>query len=641
MPPPASPSSPPSWSNAPLRPEDQDAPLSLGLVLRAATPLTPFIVLRQTFGATVFLGCSRDRAGTAQALLEIWVQEPPAPHRSLRGPVLGGNGEADAAWRHLVDALTESAGASLVRTGWEDAPLPPIRVDVTPGRAHPVNDPESGGRLEVCTNDAALAKAGLPPYPVARQRLLWDRTAAEKPRFYRFARAGDDVAGEGGVSLLPDDWRVFNPHGGWLLVRPYAPVCLVAFADLLTGQPLEANRAWLPPLPAALAEGGSGSEPPASSSLLHGRHSPEDRALEVLFLKLDLIKQTLERLHAHTRAHRRPFLGLGAESFRVAWPAGARELPSAWTAEVHLVDVPAAFPISLAGVEAPYYVRPEPVVASVYQPRSVAGYHRGTAGVRLREAVPVDGGKVSLELTLLPEDALQTAATDLLRVSLPSEAGSLEVYGHPDTLRGLGPGELRLRSFPMNLAPSSAAWVQRSAGVPLSAVPYERLPQLSSPYDGYAVAVLACRLLFVGPGLPLPVAVDELLSLASTVSAPSAASAPLAERITHAFVQDERWARTLGPQRLRADGMPDHAIPRPFWAEVLAAILRLLPGAVPESHCQDWGDAPPLAPERAHEGALAEFRSLCTVLRGWVLRETAPNRELRAVIDDLRTREGR
>ncbi|MBV9998227.1 MAG: hypothetical protein JO015_03845, partial [Verrucomicrobia bacterium] len=135
------------------------------------------------------------------------------------------------------------------------------------------------------------------------------------------------------------------------------------------------------------------------------------------------------------------------------------------------------------------------------------------------------------------------------------------------------------------------------------------------------------------------IVIDELLSFAAQLASEQARQEPLRERIVRLFGQEARWSRTLGPQNVRRqpgrDGQPEAKIPVDLWAEVLAVLVKLLPGG-PDSYCRDFGDAPPLALEVAFQGPLTDLRRLEVLLRGMVTDESEPNAEVQDAIDEVR-----
>ena len=63
------------YRSVPLRPEDRDAPIAICLFVRIdPSEFPPFILLRETMDASIYLGCLGDRSGHPKAWIEIWVQ---------------------------------------------------------------------------------------------------------------------------------------------------------------------------------------------------------------------------------------------------------------------------------------------------------------------------------------------------------------------------------------------------------------------------------------------------------------------------------------------------------------------------------------------------------------------------------------
>jgi len=153
---------------------------------------------------------------------------------------------------------------------------------------------------------------------------------------------------------------------------------------------------------------------------------------------------------------------------------------------------------------------------------------------------------------------------------------------------------------------------------------------------------LAIRTLLVNDSGGLLVALDELLSLARQVALEHKPDVPLPARIGSIFRQKADWLLSLGPHRLLAESLsPDDAItivPADLWYEVLAAMVRLFPGAGPDSYCADLGDAPPLALESVFDRPLADLENLLVKTRSLIAIDWTFNQEIRAVIDEFRHR---
>jgi hypothetical protein len=136
----------------------------------------------------------------------------------------------------------------------------------------------------------------------------------------------------------------------------------------------------------------------------------------------------------------------------------------------------------------------------------------------------------------------------------------------------------------------------------------------------------------------LPAALDDLLGLARQAALEYKPDLPLPTRLAGIFDRKSGWLESLGPHRLLAESLsPKEAIelvPPELWHEVLAAIVRLFPGAGPDSYCADLGDAPPLALETVFDRPLVHLDNLLLKTRGLVVIDWGFNREIRAVIDE-------
>jgi hypothetical protein len=200
----------------------------------------------------------------------------------------------------------------------------------------------------------------------------------------------------------------------------------------------------------------------------------------------------------------------------------------------------------------------------------------------------------------------------------------------------LAKGERRFRTIPQKHSPKDAAALASAKGVPLPGTSFRVVPLLSTPCDLYALGVLAVRVLLAGEKAALPVVLDEALSLAKQAASEHDASVPLATRIGSIFGRDKRWGTALGPQLLTTDEMePTEAmdvVPAGLWWETLAAVIRMFPGAGPDSVCRDFGDARPGAMHLVFERAASDLEALIRKTRSLIVIDWNYNREIHAVI---------
>ncbi|TVQ53192.1 MAG: hypothetical protein EA377_08560 [Phycisphaerales bacterium] len=137
-------------------------------------------------------------------------------------------------------------------------------------------------------------------------------------------------------------------------------------------------------------------------------------------------------------------------------------------------------------------------------------------------------------------------------------------------------------------------------------------------------------------------AVDEVMSLAREVSMDHDPEVGLALRVRAVFDRDDRWASSLGPQRLSHQFQtPEDAfgiVPSELWWNTLAMILRAVPAAGPDSTCRDASDATIESPERVFQTMLDDLRLLIVQSSSLLIPDQAANHEIHGVIRNLAAR---
>jgi hypothetical protein len=218
----------------------------------------------------------------------------------------------------------------------------------------------------------------------------------------------------------------------------------------------------------------------------------------------------------------------------------------------------------------------------------------------------------------------------------------VDLYAKLDTKAAMAAGEWRFRTVPQRFKGEAPGQLGAAKGVPLPDSPFEVIPLVSTPADLYALGVLAVRTLLVDPRVSLPVAVDEVLSLARQLAAEYDAALPIDERIRRLFDKDPRWLASLGPQRLSFEAIDPGEVfglvPSPLWWSTLAAIVRMFPGVGPDSRCADLGAAPASAVQRVFDPVLADLDSLLRRTRSLIVIDWKYNREIHAVVRGFLTK---
>ena len=625
----------------PLQGEDGDGPIRICVIAGPATRGgTPFYLLRETVDASIYLGCLTDRAGDPKTWIEIWVQNIDHITESFRARLEAlSNPSVDQRWFERLAMFRKINRNTLFETGWETVHPSPTYFDSRAGRFICPVEPATSRIFRLCTEDNALAAAGLPRYTGSLHRYLWNGPGAEPAVFVATtagcpAPAGIFTIGEVFPGLMP-----FNPSGGFLLVRLFDPIGIADYADLLGG------RSWSGPAagPAHFGLGGAYSHLQDANSLVQrgahlfsGRNGNAGLLREVFHLKLNLIVQALSQTRAAIRSQQMPMLNLNSESFRVRLSQTGTGLPFLWTALVDLVESSAGVPLPIETSESRYFIPPAMPGASIYRPGTLPMLSIGEGVLRIRQVLPAVLEGTRIEATLASDERLEAAASDLIHLRFALPTGRVDLYGHSDKSEALAKGETRIRTLPQKLPADALIAIQQAAGVPIRTVHFETLPMLASPCDMYALGVLAVRLLLVDDETTVSVALDQLLSLAQQVSTKYTDDKTFPVRLRSVIDEDERWCLALGPHRLTTRSelreVAPRVIPADLWWDTLGIILRLFPGAGPDSFCRDFGDAPSLALERIFDQPLAELEALQARTRSLVVTDWDENLEIHEAI---------
>jgi hypothetical protein len=628
---------PDGYSPLPLYLEDGDVPLNICLISRSAPTLkAPLLLLGETIDASIYLGCLTDKNRDPKAWLEIWVQNVDSMAESFRAQIeVVSNSLIDRRWSARLATFQKLDRSAIIETGWETVHPLPAFMDAKAARLiHPV-EPATNRPFTLCTEDAALVSAGLPAYTSSLHRYLWNGPGIETPAFVATTNGAPTPTGIKTASELFPSLFPFNPNGGFLLVRSFCPLRLVDFADLLAG------RSW-----PGFASGGVSFDFGGAYSqlgdadtlvqrgahLFAGRDGGAGQLREVFHLKVNLILQCLSQTRDAVRCLQLPLLNLGANSFRVRLSQTGTGLPFFWTARVELTESSAAVALPIATSQSRYFIPPAVSGPSIYRPQNLSGLSSGKGVLRIRKVLPPVPEGSCIEATLATDERLQIAGNDLIHIRLGLPMGRVDLYGHADESQAFAKGETRIRTLPQKLSDDVLHALDQASGTPIRNAHFEVLPMLASPCDMYSVGVLSARILLADEENTLPIAVDQVLSLAHQVAAKYAEESPFSVRLGAVVNEDPRWSLALGPHRLTARPemreMASRVIPTELWWETVGIILRLFPGAGPDSFCRDFGDAPSFALDAVFEKPLAELELLQLRTRSLVVTDWDQNNEI-------------
>jgi hypothetical protein len=635
---------PDGYEAVPIGVAQTQAPLRICvLVAREPDPSAgPFVALRSALDARVLLGCLTDARGTVHRWLEVWLQDLSA----LAGaPALMAealcSAELDRRWaRRFADLVALDPGA-VIATGWEDVhPLPSLIDTARLEPVHPAHA-ESGTPWRLCEDDGVLTQGGLPAYGSSLHRYLHAPEAQPAAGFVPVTPEAPVNANTRPVSEVLPDGAALLPldlAGGLVTVREHCPIRFEPFVDVLGGGTWDGvrhGRATLDLTGLAGELRGDGGSPHQGRLFLERGGRP-GRLVEVLHLKIRLLRDAFRAVRDAVRQQQRPVLDLSADSFGVRLASVDSALPLLWTGTAVLCDPGSTVALDVGAADVEYYARAGPQHASVYRPASAAPPVSGTGSLRIRQVLGVADDATIVEATLATQERVTASASDLIWVRLALACGPVDLYARRSEQPGLAVGETRLRTVAQRLHQEAAAALGATQGVPVEGVSFQVLPFLSTPCDLYALGVLAVRALLVDAERALPVVLDDVLSLAGVVAQEYDEAHETGSRVRAVFEREQKWQQALGPHHLLHDALSaeeaSQAVPCGLWCDVLGAVLRTFPGVGPDSECRDLGDAPRGAIHQVFESSLADLERLLLRTRDLIVTDWPFNREVRHVV---------
>ena len=270
----------PGFRCVPISQAEAAASIRLCVAIRetADTASGHFLLLRQTQDARVLLGAISDSAGRVHQWVELWYQETESDTPNVL---------RDQTWDALATNLEQSESES--HYALADRPIQPVVLDSKTWQ------PTSESAL--CTDDQALASAGLPTYSGSSARFA--RTAD------KFIALNEAAKAFPGAEPLPAQGIPLNPGAGKLIVRRFAPLAIDEFAELLGGKPWSGltNARKIFRLDGVYRElSDEAAMRTKGRHFLGTRRDMAGRLAESLFLKVTLIRQCMRRVADESRA---------------------------------------------------------------------------------------------------------------------------------------------------------------------------------------------------------------------------------------------------------------------------------------------------------------------------------------------------
>ncbi|MFH0879676.1 MAG: hypothetical protein V2A34_08185 [Lentisphaerota bacterium] len=636
---------PEGYAMVPLSAPQKDAPVKVAVLVRSKPEPSggALVVLRRTMDAMVLLGGLTDRADRVHRWFEIWIQQtgaiygsPLARRQALSNTIL------DARWSLQFQALENLESDLFIETGWETShPLPLfIRTDsMTP--LHPLHA-ESGNPWRLCENDAVLLAMDLPAYSSSLHR-YWHVAELGDPSPFvpvtaEAPKNASCISMEQALGACAGAVAV-NPEGGLMLIRDYSPLRMDDFIDVLGGRAwdgLKHGRSVLALTGTAEAFKDTAPEEKAVRRLFLSRHGTATCFLERYYLKLKLLADAVSAVSRYIELAQEPLLNLSVESFSLQLQDFSPALPLLWAARLRLADAGNVVSIPLSGTGRKHRIMLEGQGPSIFWAALLSRLSRGQGTVRIRKVQAEVRGQTLIEGTFETREAIEPGRNDLLWLRLPGATGCFDLYAQLEKASSLAAGEWRFRSSDQSWSKSQAEALKAMEGVVSKDVPFEVLPQLSSPCDLYAIGVLAVRILLQNKQVQLPVMLDHVLSLTRQVEASHDPNTSLSERLARILHDDPRWAEALGPHNLlyepvsAAEGQA--WMPEELWRDTLAMILQTFPGFGPDSRCKDFSDSPEGQLQRVFDRITQQLDALLLRTRSVLLGDAPCNHEIHEVI---------
>lgn len=636
---------PQDYAVIPLSSHESENIVGIGILakIKTADDSGRLITLRDALYAKVYLGCLFDTQKNILKWLEIWVQHI---RENISAPIathtLMTNAYLDDQWQRLVRAFEHLPNNQLIKTGWETVSPHPALIDMKRLCCiTPVHE-SSGQKWRLCTDEGLLQSRGLASYQASLNRYLYIPSLGPDSPFLPINEesAPEQTADSAGTLFDQNpDWIPFNIAAGRILIRSFDPMNLEDFFEFLSlGSPgfsgtQQVVKDLIEPTGILYKQA---PETADTAGLFQEKESVYAKLSEVFYLKIRLLLEMIQSIKQIVKTCQRPMFTLNPQSWQIRLIDPAAGLPTLWSARSICVDAGNSYAVSLGHTEKKVYVSETITHASIYRPSQMSLPVKGTASVRIRQILPEDQGTLVLEGTFTSKERLSIAPEDYAGMRFQLAHTTVDVYALLETDSALAQGEWRFRTIRQHFDPAQMSDLKAIEGVPLQAVPFETIPLISSPVDIYSLAVLAVQLFFVDAANTLPVALDEILSLARQVAQAYRFEDSLPARIADLFNQDPRWIDSLGPQHLIRDDISSqeafNCIPAACWFEMLGILVQMLPGAGPDSTCKGFGDALQGGLDLIFQPSIDGLYKLLIKVRCLVISDWKTNRQIWNVV---------
>jgi hypothetical protein len=607
-----------------------------------------FILLRSTSIAKVYLGCIVDFSNQILDWIEIWIQETqPLFYDADSGQTINTNSSLDQEWLRNVEQLEKLPHFDSIHAGCENTNPLPSFLDRHLNSLSSIKDSQTGEYWQLCSDDILLKNHNLPLYSTSIHRYLYLPSMANNPRFlavYDFSPKNDSTillkdCLKDHPNLLP-----LNPSAGFMLIRKFYPMDIESLIEILSNSTASSVSSKLPIQDLIPVLKTFYIDSHASSShhrLFCDAGNSFGKTNEIFYLKLQLFTEMISMVYRYVKSSQKPLFNLCPASWQVDIIPAQSYLPLLWTARPVLIDSGNAIYLKIPETDKGYYTSSVNFSdLSIYRPANISLKTRGYASIRIRQLSPETDPYLSLDGTFFSDERILLASNDLVRLRLNLNSEQIECFAVLENDSSLPPGQWRFRTLGQKCGEQQRVLFQSAIGVHLSGIPFQVIPHLNTPCDLYSLAVLGIRIFIVNGTNSLPIAFDELLSMAHSISLKPDLAAPVHKRIEMIFKTDPKWINALGSGHLTTEMISSDSanrIPAALWYELLATLIQMIPGAVQDSICKDYGDTPLAGLHVIFEKPLEQLESLMIRSRSLIVNDWNVNRQISAIIDEFIT----
>ncbi len=613
----------------------ENCPLKLCLVVSKKPGTDRLLPLGINFFTRQLLGCMVDMGGRLHQWLVIEFQNSP----TLAPATLSdrwNNATLDHLWLNACAALDHVAAGAYIRTEWESTHPGPLCFNPASSRMEYFS-PADKPPYALCRDEGVLATAGLESYAGSGCRYL--SAAAPDGTTEFLSVVGSSSAASATDAMVARGLIPINPGCFFIRCRAAAPVDVASVASVLGGMPWSgiAVGRELVNVGSLVEILGENVSDQTTESLFLSRHGNWGKVVEALHLKIKMLCDMTQQVHAAIQRTGRPFLNLSMDSFALHFSPPSVGLPFLWTQQTHLVDAGIAVALKLSESAPEIFTCGATFPPSVFKParagrQAIAGH----ANFRIRSVTTDSGGQAIVDGTLDSMEFDPPTGSELISIRFSLADQSCVLFGFSSG--SAAKAELSFRSTQASFPAAIAKVLAAAQGAILKRVWVDTWENMDSAYDMYALAVCFCQVLLAGPANPLSSIVDDLNSLAGILAS---SGEKRYSQLAAMLAGGGQFSDTLGVANLFSQpALRDAAaemIPAEVWYKLVETLVLMIPGIMPDAFARPYGSLRAGGQAAAFQKLQERLVNLLTQTRSLILIDWRMNREIHSAVRRLTT----